>query len=64
MANLPPDKRTPEDAANALMQVVSTAAPLDDSDAELFRQLAANLFQSFGTENAEAPNEPDDSSDE
>ena len=63
MANLPPDKRTPEDAANALMQVVSTAAPLDSSDAELFRQLAANLFQNFGVENADASNGPDDSLD-
>jgi len=51
--SLPPERRTPEDAADVFIRLIEAVAPIDDTNKESFRQLAASILKNFGADNTE-----------
>lgn len=50
---LPPEDRTPEKAADALVRMVEQAAPLNEKTKEMYRKLAMSMFKDFGASDSE-----------
>lgn len=51
--SLPPEDRTPEKAADALVRMVEQATPLNDKTKVMYRKLAMGMFKDFGAEDTE-----------